>query len=64
MAYVQDLVSAACDLFTDVDKAAQVQYNYGNFWTVATKYPSTRYAKTVKGYCDVWIDHHGETLIK
>ena len=64
MNYVKDLVNVACDLFSDNNVAARIQYEYCNYYTVATKYPDSKYAKTVKGYCDRWIDHHAEAYLR
>ena len=64
MSYVKDLVNVACDLFSDENVAARIQYEYCNYYTVATKYPDSKYAKSVKGYCDRWIDHHAEVCLR
>jgi hypothetical protein len=64
MDYVKDLVNLACDLLSDKNAAAAIQYRYCNYYTVATKYPDSKYAKTVKGYCDCWIDHHAEAFLR
>ena len=50
-------------IMTDTEMAAKIQYRYDNFWTVATKYPSSECGRRVRGRCDYWIDYHSESRL-
>ena len=57
---VEELLDTACELATDREIAAQIQYSLCNFREVATQYADTKYAKIVWGQCDKLIDYHAE----
>lgn len=63
MQLVKELIDKACDIMTDTEMAAKIQYRYDNFRTVATKYPSSEYGRRVRGRCDYWIDYHSESRL-
>lgn len=57
---VDELVADACQMATDRELAARIQYDFCNFREVATKYYDTQMAKVVWGRCDNLVDHHAE----
>lgn len=57
---VDELITTACNIVTDREVAAMIQYNLCNFREVATKYYDTQMAKVVWGKCDNLIDYHAE----
>lgn len=61
MRRVKELVTAACDLVTDEETAANIQYMLCNFKTVAYKYPNTEKGCLVRGKCDNLNDYHAES---
>lgn len=56
----QELCLQAFRMITDEELAAQIQYEYGNFYTVTSWYPQTRAAKYVRAHCDGIWDYHEE----
>jgi hypothetical protein len=59
---VDELITTACNIVTDREVAAMIQYDLCNFREVATKYYDTQMAKVVWGKCDNLIDYHAEKL--
>ena len=57
---VDELIATACNIVTDREVAAMIQYDLCNFREVATKYYDTQMAKVVWGKCDNLIDYHAE----
>lgn len=57
---VDELIAIACDIVTDREVAAMIQYDLCNFREVTTKYYDTQLAKEVWGNCDRLIDYHAE----
>lgn len=57
---ISELVASACQIITDREYAAKVQYDFCNFREVATTYYDTSMAKIVWGKCDRLIDYHAE----
>ena len=57
---VDELIATACDIVTDRELAAKIQYDFCNYREVATKYYDTTFAKEVWGKCDNLIDYHTE----
>ena len=55
------IVDSACQMATDKQIAAHIQYGLCNFKTVATKYADTELGEYVRGKCDKLIDYHLET---
>ena len=56
------MIDLACTMFTDEELAAEVQYSFYNFRTVANKYGNTPKGQLVKGECDNLYDHHAESF--
>ena len=56
-----DLIKTACGMFTDDEVAADIQYRFCNFKTVAHRYGNTEKGRLVKGQCDNLYDHHAES---
>ena len=61
---VDELITSACNIVTDRELAAKIQYEFCNFREVATKYYDTQMAKIVWGKCDNLIDYHAEKTKK
>lgn len=57
---ISELIASACQIITDREYAAKVQYDFCNFREVATTYYDTSMAKIVWGKCDRLIDYHAE----
>jgi len=57
---VDRLFSLAVNSFTDNEYAAQAQMLFGNFKTIAERFPETLAAVIVKGHCDQLVDYHAE----
>ena len=53
------LMDLACSIASDED-AAEIQYQFCNFKTVAEKYPNTRKGQLVRGECDNLLDYHAD----
>lgn len=53
-----ELIELACDIVTDDEIAANIQYMLCNFKTVALNYPNTEKGRLVRGKCDNLYDHH------
>lgn len=60
IAKVKDLIDGACNIVTDDEIGANIQYMLCNFKTVARDYPNTEKARLVRGRCDNLYDHHAE----
>ncbi len=56
----QKLLTQACNMVTDDEAGAAIQYMLCNFKTLAKKYPNTEKGKLVRGQCDNLCDHHLE----
>ncbi len=54
---VEQLVAEAGRIVTDDEVAADIQYEFRNFRTVAEKYPYTEKGRLVRGQCDNLYDH-------
>lgn len=54
------MIDTACQIVTDKQIAAHIQYGLCNFKTVATVYGDTDLGRYVKGECDKLIDYHLE----
>ena len=55
------IIDSACQIATDKQIAAHIQYGLCNFKTVATKYGDTELGRYVKGKCDKLYDYHLHT---
>ena len=55
-----ELIKTTCNLVTDREYAAKIQYDFCNFREVATRYYDTQMARAVWGKCDQLIDYHAE----
>ena len=55
------MIDLACTMFTDDELAAEVQYSFCNFRTVANKYGDTPKGQLVRGQCDNLYNHHAES---
>lgn len=55
------MIDLACGMFTDEELAAEVQYSFCNFRTVANRYGNTPKGQLVRGQCDNLYDHHAES---
>lgn len=51
------MIAESCAISTDADFAAEVQYLFCNFRTVATRYPEARVAGIVRSGCDRLVDY-------
>lgn len=58
---VKELINLACDIVTDDETGANIQYMLCNFKTVARNYPNTEKGQLVRGKCDNLYDHHAES---
>lgn len=58
---VKELINLACDIVTDDETGANIQYMLCNFKTVARNYPNTDKGQLVRGKCDNLYDHHAES---
>lgn len=58
---VKKLINLACDIVTDDETGANIQYMLCNFKTVARGYPNTEKGRLVRGKCDNLYDHHAES---
>jgi hypothetical protein len=54
------MINQAIALANDQEYIAELLYQFGNFKTIATKYPNTQIGKKVRGKCDKLIDYHTE----
>lgn len=54
------MINQAIALTNDQEYIAELLYQFGNFKTIATKYPNTQIGKKVRGKCDKLIDYHAE----
>lgn len=57
---VKELFELACDIVTDNEIAADINYLLCNFKTIAEKYPDTPKGKLVIGKCDNLYDYHAD----
>lgn len=57
---VSQLIGKACQIATDQEVAASIQYQMCNFRTVAKMYPDTPQGRLIKGSCDNLRDYHAE----
>ena len=57
----KELIKLACDIVTDDEVAAEINYALCNYRTVADKYPNTKKGKLVIGQCDNLCDYHAES---
>jgi hypothetical protein len=58
---VSSLVAHADKIATDKELAAEIQFMFCNYKTIAQKYPNTQRGKLVSGQCDNLYDHHAES---
>ncbi len=58
---VTSLVAHADKIATDKELAAEIQFMFCNYKTIARKYPNTQRGKLVRGQCDNLYDHHAES---
>jgi hypothetical protein len=58
---VTSLVAQADQIATDKELAAEIQYMFCNYKTIARKYPNTQRGRLVRGQCDNLYDHHAES---
>lgn len=61
MKRVKELADLACEIVTNDETGADIQYMLCNFRTVAQKYPNTAKGRLVKGKCDNLYDYHAES---
>lgn len=61
MKRVKELADLACEIVTDDETAANLQYMLCNYRTVAKKYPNTAKGELVRGKCDNLYDYHAES---
>jgi hypothetical protein len=59
----KQLIQLACDIVTNDEVAAEINYALCNYKTVADKYPKTKKGKLVIGQCDNLYDHHAESFL-
>ena len=59
----KELIKLACDIVTDDEVAAEINYALCNYRTVAEKYPYTKKGKLVIGQCDNLRDYHAESFL-
>ncbi|MBP3325910.1 MAG: hypothetical protein J6L77_05790, partial [Coprococcus sp.] len=57
---VEELINLACDIVTDDETGANIQYMLCNFKTVARNYPNTEKGQLVRGKCDNLYDYHAD----
>ncbi len=57
---VYRIITEACGMITDDELAANINYEFCNFETVAIKYPSTSKGRLVRGSCDVLYDYNAQ----
>lgn len=57
---VEELINLACDIVTDDETGANIQYMLCNFKTVARNYPNTEKGQFVRGKCDNLYDYHAD----
>ena len=57
----KELINLACDMVTDDEAGANIQYMLCNFKAVARNYPNTEKGRLVRGKCDNLCDHHAES---
>lgn len=55
-----ELWQQAFQMTTDDELAAQIQYEFCNFYTVTSWYPKTLVAQYVRAHCDNYLDYHEE----
>lgn len=55
-----ELWQRAFQMVTDDELAAQIQYEFGNLYSVTSWYPKTRTAQYVRAHCDHYLDYHQE----
>jgi hypothetical protein len=60
---VKELIKLACNIVTDDEVAAEINYALCNYRTVAEKYPNTKKGKLVIGQCDNLRDYHAESFL-
>lgn len=56
----EKMCTEACQMVTDPEVGANLNYLLCNFRTVAERYPDTEKGKLVRGECDRLIDYHAE----
>lgn len=61
MKRAKELIHLACDIVTDDETGANIQYLLCNFRTVVYKYPNTEKGQLLRGKCDNLYDHHAES---
>lgn len=61
MKRVKELADLACEIVTNDETGADIQYMLCNFRTVAQKYPNTAKGELVRGKCDNLYDYHAES---
>ena len=61
MKKAKELINLACDIVTDDETGANIQYMLCNFKTVVYKYPNTEKGRLVRGKCDNLYDYHAES---
>ena len=54
------MMATACNMATDEEVAANINYELCNFKTIADKYPNTEKGALVRGKCDKLYDYHVE----
>ena len=54
------MMATACNMATDEEVAANINYELCNFKTIADKYPNTEKGALVRGKCDKLHDYHVE----
>ena len=59
----EELIKLACDIVTDDEVAAEINYALCNYRTVAEKYPNTKKGKLVIGQCDNLCDYHADSFL-
>ena len=55
-----EMIGQACQMVTDDEVGAEIQYTLCNFKTVALLYPDTQKGRLVRGECDNLYDHHAD----
>lgn len=61
MRRVKGLLNTVCDIATDPETGADIQYILCNFKTVAENYPDTRKGRLVRAQCDNLCDYNAGT---
>jgi hypothetical protein len=56
----EKMCAEACQMVTDPEVGANLNYLLCNFRTVAERYPDTEKGRLVRGECDRLIDYHAE----